>query len=473
MKFCNSWSYRPYTVPFNEARAKNPYICRLSHDETSFTLEFIDNGAPDSAHSLMWRLRDTDEFTAVALTEDTVIVDGLATDTDYELYIVRTNDLSARSETRLVRTGATPGKVINYLHPEDTAYSFSGTSLDSPSLVKLPSGRLVASMGVHKKNATHGENLTILNYSDDGGESWHYLCELFPLEWGGLFFDGGKLYCLGVSRPYGDLLIGSSDDGGVNWTLPAVLIRGTALSATGGLHRTPMPILCHNGRLIMDVQCGTWMIGYFLNAVLSAKSGSDLLDINNWAITEWWDHREHPEIIPVSNGGMTGSANEFKNAIGGIEGNPLVTKDGKVIVLHRFGDRKPLVLDYDPEDPWGELKNGRIIDLPIKDSKSPIRYDEVTDRYYMLCNYAPEGENVGRTVCALMWTEDLKNWVLDRIVMNYRDRDPQMFGIQYFDYIFDGDDIIFLSRTACCGASNFHDSNHQTFHRIENFRGKQ
>jgi len=472
MKFTTTWSHRPYTLPFREKRAVNPYVCRLSHDASSFTLEYIDNGAPEAAHRLLWRVRDTGAFSEVPLTDGTITVNGLSADTDYELYVERADGSGARSETRLVRVGFVPGKVINYLHPEDTAYAFSGTSVDSPSLVKLPTGRLIASMGIHK-SPQYGENLTILNYSDDGGETWHYLCELFPLEWGRLFLDGGKLYCLGVSRPYGDLLIGRSADGGETWGMPTVLIRGTAVSATGGIHLTPMPVLHHNGRLITDLQCGSWHIGLFLNAVLSAKEGSDLLDVNNWAVTEWWNHNDHPEIRPAENGGMTGDAAAFKFALGGIEGNPLVTKDGKVIVLHRYGNRKPLILDYDPADPWGELKNGRLIDLPIRDSKSPILFDDVTGRYYMLCNYAPEGANVGRTICALMWSEDLESWTLDRLVMDFREQPPKLFGIQYFDFVFDGEDIVFISRTACCGASNFHDANHQTFHRIKNFRGER
>ena len=43
-------------------------------------------------------------------------------------------------------------------------------------------------------------------------------------------------------------------------------------------------------------------------------------------------------------------------------------------------------------------------------------------------------------------------------------------GFQYVDFLFDGDDIIFLCRTADCGAANFHDANFSTFHRIRNFR---
>ena len=35
---------------------------------------------------------------------------------------------------------------------------------------------------------------------------------------------------------------------------------------------------------------------------------------------------------------------------------------------------------------------------------------------------------------------------------------------------FEGDDIIYLCRTAMNGAHSFHDSNYSTFHRVEDFR---
>jgi len=43
-------------------------------------------------------------------------------------------------------------------------------------------------------------------------------------------------------------------------------------------------------------------------------------------------------------------------------------------------------------------------------------------------------------------------------------------GFQYVDWIFDGDDILFLSRTAINNAHNFHNANHLTYHKIERFR---
>jgi len=469
MKFSSSWSFRPFVEPVNEKAAQLPYICRLSHKKDSFTVDFIDNGAHNASHTLWWRVRGGGDYTAVCINGDSVTVNGVETDTDYEVYVARTDTVYECSAVRLVRTGDAPGTVVNYLHPEDTAYDLSGRFLDSSSIVKLPSGRLVSCMGTHATEE-HGENLSILFSSDDNGESWHYLCELFPARWARLFFDGGKLWCLCTSCTYGDLLIGCSEDEGATWGEPSILARGTCVNSRAGWHHTPMPILHHNGRIITDIQYGAWTSGYFANAVLSAKEGSDLLDRDNWAISEFWDHRDHSDIRPTISGGEKGSTDAFKYALGGIEGSAVVTPDGNVWVIHRYGDKKPLILEYDPEDPWGELKNGRLCDMPVKDSKAPIEYDSVSGRYYMLCNYAPDGRSVGRTICALMSSGDLSDWKLERIVFDYSSEDPKKIGLQYFDFLIDGNDILFVSRTAVCGAKNFHDSNHQTFHRIKDFR---
>lgn len=42
--------------------------------------------------------------------------------------------------------------------------------------------------------------------------------------------------------------------------------------------------------------------------------------------------------------------------------------------------------------------------------------------------------------------------------------------MQYPDMIIDGDDMLWVQRTAMNNARNFHDSNYITFHRLENFR---
>jgi predicted neuraminidase len=51
--------------------------------------------------------------------------------------------------------------------------------------------------------------------------------------------------------------------------------------------------------------------------------------------------------------------------------------------------------------------------------------------------------------------------------------DTKAHGFQYVDWLFEGDDIIAVCRTAWDGAHNAHDANHLTFHRIADFRGTQ
>src|SRR5690606_13474520 len=79
-----------------------------------------------------------------------------------------------------------------------------------------------------------------------------------------------------------------------------------------------------------------------------------------------------------------------------------------------------------------------------------------------------------RNTQALMSSKDLVHWELNRILLHHRER--AYHGFQYVDWQFEGEDIIFLSRTAyddgLGGARNNHDANFLTFHRIKAFRGE-
>ena len=54
--------------------------------------------------------------------------------------------------------------------------------------------------------------------------------------------------------------------------------------------------------------------------------------------------------------------------------------------------------------------------------------------------------------------------------MNYENADPHKVGFQYVSFLFDGSDLLYLSRTAFNGAQNFHDNNYLTFDRVSDFR---
>ena len=91
---------------------------------------------------------------------------------------------------------------------------------------------------------------------------------------------------LGVSREYGDLLIGASDDDGVSWTAPTVLFRGANCSNMSGLHRAPMPVLISHGRIIPTCSMARGIPKVFGDAVLSAPVDSDLLCAESWTLTD-------------------------------------------------------------------------------------------------------------------------------------------------------------------------------------------
>jgi hypothetical protein len=67
-------------------------------------------------------------------------------------------------------------------------------------------------------------------------------------------------------------------------------------------------------------------------------------------------------------------------------------------------------------------------------------------------------------------SSDLENWELVCDLLDFRHCDIKDVGFQYVDFEIEGDDIIYLCRTALNGAHNYHDANYSTFHKINNFR---
>lgn len=453
MKPSISWSYTHYRPLHQTERIEAPYICRIAPSATGFSFDYIDGKEKNAAHRLIWRLRDSEETHVLPLDSFSGAVDGLAPDTDYAFRVERGDGVS--STERFVRTGEVPGIVVNYLHPDDPEYAFSGRYLCSPSIIRLPDGSLLASMDVYAAGAP--QNLTLIYVSRDDGRTWSHLTELFPCFWGKMFLCGGALYMIGCSTEYGDLLIGRSDDGGANWTVPTVLLRGACHCKEVGWHRAPMPVLIKDGRVMTDVQYGAWSEKVFCDAVVSAPVDSDLLDASNWVCTELWDARKHIAPLP-------------ERIWGGIEGNVIAAPHGGVVDFLRFADRTALILRYDPHDPEASLTFDEVIDFPATASKWDVVYDEVSGKYVAIVSWALDEPVTKRNLLSLICSDDLRRWKLCRHLIDHRDADPKLVGFQYVDFFIEGEDILYLSRTAVNGAHSFHDSNYTTFHKIENFR---
>ena len=153
----------------------------------------------------------------------------------------------------------------------------------------------------------------------------------------------------------------------------------------------------------------------------------------------------------------------------------MVDPQGKLLNILRYNAPphygKVVVLDIAPDG--RSLSFHGTFDFHGSLTKFTIRRHPTTGVYWSLVNRVPEprdGQRAVRNVLTLVKSRDLRRWTPVRDVLrDDRETAPKYTGYQYIDWLFDGTDIIFASRTAYNGAHNFHDANHLTFHRVRNF----
>jgi len=438
MKGHDRWDYAPY-LPFDRRSERfDPYICRLAPSENALEAQWFSPESDSLSATVYYAVRGTEAWRSLSVSGDEFTISGLETDTDYALYLV--DAAGRRSRTRLFRTGEVPGVVVNYLHPDDEYYAFSGRYLCSPCILKLESGRLLASMDVHA--GARPQNLTLIFASDDGGAHWRYLTEIMPAFWGRMFQHRGRLFMLAISGEYGDVLLGESKDEGKTWCTPVVIARGASIPQENGFHRAPMPFIGHAGRLWSGIEYGSWTNRIHSDMLISIAADAEPMDVSNWVISEAL--RPDPA---------------WPGAAFGIEGNAVVGPDGVLYDFLRYGENRALVLRKDVSDPDAALEFDHFAEFPLAHTKFELQ--KRGDVYYAVGNPVP-----ARRVLSVFVSRDLVNWerVLD--VIDYSHMDVKEVGFQYPAFTFDGDDLLILSRTACNRAHNFHDSNYSTFHRV-------
>lgn len=455
MKGYNYWSYAPYRPLLTEVG--DIYICRVVPYINSIHFEWLDE--KKSEYQIFCRKRGQENFLLYkTLSSNECDITDLETETEYEFY-VQSGEMKSR--IRIARTGESVGTVVNYLHPEDEAYLFSGQFIASPSLVKHPDGFLLASMDVFASGSP--QNLTIIFRSDDNGESWHYVSELMPCFWGKMFVHKGVLYMLSCSTEYGDLLIGKSEDGGKTFSAPVVLRRGSnGKNGNNGFHKNPQNIMIHNGRIYETLEWGAWFNkeNYCHAAmVMSCDVDDDLLVPENWSFTE-----------PLKFDYFVPELEDLEMPVMTIEGTLAVSPEGELLNIMRFGKLKHVIAyKVNTQDHEAPLEFKKLIPFEANYVKFMIKYDEVSKKYYSVATRIHDLSKPHlRNLQSLMCSSDLNNWEVLCDLIDYRDVED--YGFQYADFEFDGDDIIYLCRTAINKPKNYHDSNYQTFHRIKNFR---
>ncbi len=357
--------------------------------------------------------------------------------------------------------GPVPGAVIDYSPSKTKDY------VGSPSIAILGNGHYVASHDTFGDGPKAGKGcFTSIFESADSGKTWRRLTELQGQWWSSLFVHKDQLYIFGTSTKHGNIVIRRSTDGGKTWTKPDD--KNTGLLVEGKFHCAPVPVTIHNGRFWrgFEISGGS---GKWEAFVMSCPVDADLLVADNWIVSA----RIMVDKKVISHKWL--------------EGNVVVTPEGGLVNILRAQpevDKAAVIevspdgrsLAFNPED--------GIIDFPGANKKFTIRYDKTTNKYWSLVNIITdpgpleEDPQDHRNTLALTSSTDLRQWDVRYIALSFMQgehltKKNNKFGFQYIDWLFEGNDIIFVSRTAWGWETpRSHDANYMTFHRIPNFRNK-
>lgn len=364
----------------------------------------------------------------------------------------------------LAASPVVPGVVIDHI-PKST-----GIFIGSPSICLLPNGDYIVS---HDEFGPHSsewqEAITDVFCSSDKGKTWNRISRIEGQFWSNLFYHDGALYIMGTNKHHGNLIIRRSTDGGRTWTIPYDADHGLLLE--GEYHTAPVPMVISHGRLWRAVEYATgksnaWGVRYSAMMV-SAPVHSDLLHAANWRATNY---------LPFQK-------DYLKGYFGGwLEGNAVRNTNGGIVDILRvhapqLQDEYCAMVRINKDGRHAVFLPDHFFKMPGASKKFTIRYDPASHLYWSIVNDVPEkipGVSTDRirNTLALVSSEDLKNWKVNRILLHHPDLLTHAF--QYVDWQFDDRDIIYVSRTAYDdeegGASSYHDSNFLTFHRIMDFR---
>ena len=474
MKAQLGWHYKPYTRLIHNYKKVNPYIVRIAPYEDYCEIEWIDNGYDGEQIITCHHRGGSNPDIVLRTTEHQVKIEGLKAGRDYELLVERA-DGSGKSDYRYFKAGEIVGTVVNYLHPLDPAFSFSGKYLCSPCILRTKTGRLLASMDVYGKGTA--QNLSFVFKSDDDGKTWQWCCDLLPCFWGKLFNHNDKVYIISMTAEYGEMQIGCSEDDGETWSKPVTLFPGAGIREELGMHQAPTPVVIHEGRIYTGVDYGSWAAnksGYgHASAIASCDATKDIMDPANWVCSEFTVYDKNWEgAVPNS-------------MWGGHEGNAVLGPDGEIYDILRnqittarmhvddsqITNGKAFILKLDKENPEKPLVFDKFIDFDGGSCKFVIRRDEVSGKYVALVNRVADNTCPGqRNILSLSVSDDMYHWHIAKDLIDASDYSPDEVAFQYPDFIIDGNDILYLSRTAFNGADNYHNSNYITFHKLEDFR---
>ena len=209
-----------------------------------------------------------------------------------------------------------PGIVIQH------SPAASGLYIGSPSLCIAPNGDYLATHDFFgPKSGEHFRAQGRLYRSTDKGLTWTQVTSFDGFFWTGLFVHRQAVYLMGTDKHHGNVVIRRSTDNGQKWTPPTII-------APGQWHTAPVPVIEHEGRLwraFEDAHTSQEWGERYRARMMSAPSGSDLLDPKSWTISN---------ALARDPAWLDGDFSAW------LEGNAVATPEGSIVNFLRVDDSK-------------------------------------------------------------------------------------------------------------------------------------
>ena len=347
---------------------------------------------------------------------------------------------------------------------------------DDPALVRLPSGRLLATFTFRDPGLSGQSNPQRfrLARSVDEGRTWQQLTPL-DINMGLPFVYDGALYLLGNGLGRKDIIISRSEDEGETWQPFTVLFRGSYWSA-------PTATAIRGNTLYRAFGApneeGLYNRHGSRCVVTAAHLEADLLRPSAWRMSQ-------DLVFPGTPSGLASGL--FSREDHWLEPN-VVNVRGKIRVLLRMRidqyatSSLGAVCDVSDDGERLQLSFCQFHPLPGAQNKFHIIYDEESRLFWMTSNLPTNTQDrelaeklaargLGRPgderrFLMLFYSMDALNWFQAACLAMWPST-RQSFN--YVTQIVDGEDLLFVSRTAK-DAPNQHDSDLITFHRLAEFR---